>query len=42
VITPREAIGRLAAERLIARIEGHDFPDKVVDLSYQIFPGQSL
>ncbi|MEJ2794319.1 substrate-binding domain-containing protein [Iodobacter sp. LRB] len=42
VITPREAIGRVAAERLIGRMEGKVYPDRVLDMSYEIFLGQSL
>ena len=33
VVTPREAIGRLAAQRLLGRIHGQRYADAVVDLA---------
>ncbi|AOX99276.1 substrate-binding domain-containing protein [Jeongeupia sp. USM3] len=42
VITPREAIGRVAAERLLGRLGGRDYPDRVVDLGYTLSLGGSV
>ncbi|GHD59927.1 substrate-binding domain-containing protein [Jeongeupia chitinilytica] len=42
VITPREAIGRVAAERLLGRLAGRDYPDRVVDLGYALALGGSV
>ncbi|MBM3114529.1 substrate-binding domain-containing protein [Jeongeupia naejangsanensis] len=42
VITPREAIGRVAAERLLGRLAGRDYPDRVVDLGYTLALGGSV
>ena len=32
----REGIGRLAAEEILARIEGHGSPGRVVDVGFTI------
>lgn len=42
VVTPREAIGRLAAQRLLGRIHGQRYPDAVVDLGYTLREGGSI
>ncbi|BCL75112.1 transcriptional regulator [Jeongeupia sp. HS-3] len=42
VVTPREAIGRIAAERLLGRLAGKDYPDRVVDLGYTLALGGSV
>ncbi|HSC81814.1 MAG TPA: substrate-binding domain-containing protein [Chitinolyticbacter sp.] len=42
VVTPRETIGRVAAERLLGRLAGLDYPDRVVDLGYTLALGGSV
>ncbi|BES72874.1 gluconate operon transcriptional repressor GntR [Marinobacter nanhaiticus D15-8W] len=42
VITPREALGKRAAEELLARLDGRPVTDKVIDLGYQIEAGGTL
>ncbi|WP_348944232.1 substrate-binding domain-containing protein [Chitinibacter sp. FCG-7] len=42
VITPRHAIGRSAAQRLIARINGETFTAPVQDLGFELFLGGSI
>lgn len=42
VITPRQAIGKAAAEALLARIEGAPVKHEVVDLGYAIEAGNTL
>ncbi|KMN33459.1 MULTISPECIES: substrate-binding domain-containing protein [unclassified Chromobacterium] len=42
VVTPREAIGRLAAQRLLGRIHGQRYADAVVDLGYTLRQGGSI
>ncbi|WP_028453296.1 substrate-binding domain-containing protein [Chitinilyticum aquatile] len=42
IVTPREQIGRLAAERLLARINGEHFATPVIDAGFTLFHGGSL
>ena len=42
VITPREAIGRVAAEQLLARINGVALTEPVIDLGFELSAGQSI
>ncbi|SDO17789.1 transcriptional regulator, LacI family [Vreelandella arcis] len=42
VITPRQAIGKAAAEALLARIDGRPIERKVIDLGYAIETGKTL
>ena len=42
IVTPREAIGRCAAERLIGSINGQIYPDRTLDLGFHLFMGQSV
>ncbi len=42
VITPREEIGRIAAEQLIARLKGENVWEQSIDLGYKIELGDSL
>lgn len=42
VLTPREEIGRVTAEQVLARLNGEEVQDKVIDLGYQILLGDSI
>ena len=42
VITPREAMGRVAAEQLLARINGAELTEPVIDLGFELSAGQSI
>lgn len=42
VITPREKIGQVTAEQLIARLKGQPIGDKIIDLGFTIEPGESI
>jgi len=42
VITPREQMGRLGAERLLARIRGEEVLPKKLDLGFTLSPGGSI
>jgi LacI family gluconate utilization system Gnt-I transcriptional repressor len=42
VITPREKIGQITAEQLIARLNGQAIENKVIDLGFKIQPGESI
>ncbi|MGR0279331.1 gluconate operon transcriptional repressor GntR [Marinomonas dokdonensis] len=42
VITPREEIGRLAAEHLLARLDGAAVTEQSVDLDFKIEEGESI
>mgnify|MGYP001210684663 CR=1 FL=1 len=42
VITPREEIGRVAAEQLIERLKGNESWEKTIDLGYKIEYGESI
>ena len=42
IITPREAIGRHAAERVIGSINGQIYPDRTLDLGFTLFLGGSV
>jgi LacI family gluconate utilization system Gnt-I transcriptional repressor len=42
VITPREEMGRLAAEHLLSRLQGNPVSQKIIDLPFQIEMGESI
>jgi len=42
VLTPREQMGRLGAERLLARIRGEEVSPKILDLGFTLSPGGSI
>lgn len=42
VITPREEIGRLAAEHLLSRLKGNPVTEKVINLPFKIELGESI
>ncbi|WP_188747893.1 gluconate operon transcriptional repressor GntR [Marinobacterium zhoushanense] len=42
VVTPREEMGRLAAENLLARLQGKPVNRSVIDLPFRLEPGESL
>ncbi|QZA80921.1 substrate-binding domain-containing protein [Deefgea piscis] len=42
IITPREAIGRHAAERLIGSINGQQYPERTLNLGFDLFLGGSI
>ena len=42
VITPREEMGRLAAEHLLSRLQGNPVSQKVINLPFQIEMGESI
>ncbi|MEL0614060.1 gluconate operon transcriptional repressor GntR [Marinomonas arenicola] len=42
VITPREEIGRLAAEHLLSRLQGNPIQQRIIDLPFKIEAGESL
>ncbi|MBE9609995.1 gluconate operon transcriptional repressor GntR [Chitinilyticum piscinae] len=42
IVTPREAIGELAAQRLLARINGERFNSTVIDAGFTLFAGGSI
>lgn len=42
VLTPREQMGRLGAERLLARIRGEEVSPKMLDLGFTLSPGGSI
>ena len=42
VITPREEIGRLAAEHLLSRLKGNAVTERVINLPFKIEPGESI
>lgn len=42
VVTPREKIGQVTAEQLIARLNGQAINDKVIDLGFEIRHGESI
>jgi LacI family gluconate utilization system Gnt-I transcriptional repressor len=42
IITPREAIGRHAAERLIGSINGQTYAERTLDLGFTLFMGGSV
>ncbi|GHE21994.1 gluconate operon transcriptional repressor GntR [Halomonas urumqiensis] len=42
VVTPREAIGKRAAEELLGRLRGKPMGNRVIDLGYRIEPGETL
>jgi len=42
VITPREKIGQVTAEQLIARLNGQAMENKVIDLGFTIQAGESI
>ncbi|EGV05600.1 HTH-type transcriptional regulator GntR [Haemophilus pittmaniae HK 85] len=42
VVTPRLEMGRLAAQELLARLEGQPIEQKIMDLGYQIHLGESI
>lgn len=42
VITPREKIGQVTADQLIARLNGQAIENKVIDLGFTIQPGESI
>ncbi|MEH6452459.1 MAG: gluconate operon transcriptional repressor GntR [Psychromonas sp.] len=42
VVTPREKIGRVSAQQLIARIDGQEIDQKVIDLGFEIRCGDSI
>ncbi|VTN12321.1 Gluconate utilization system GNT-I transcriptional repressor [Raoultella terrigena] len=39
VLTPRERMGRIGAERLLARIRGETVTPKMLDLGFTLSPG---
>lgn len=42
VVTPRERIGQVAAEQLLARLKGEKLTQPVIDLEFQIAYGESI
>jgi len=42
VLTPRERMGRIGAERLLARIRGEIVTPKMLDLGFTLSPGGSI
>nr|WP_033422281.1 gluconate operon transcriptional repressor GntR [Psychromonas hadalis] len=42
VVTPREKIGQVTAEQLIARINGDPLTEKIIDLGFEIYHGESI
>lgn len=42
VLTPRERMGRIGAERLLARIRGEEVTPKLLDLGFTLSPGGSI
>jgi len=42
VVTPREKIGRVTAQQLIARLAGEAITDAVIDLGVEIRHGESI
>ena len=42
VLTPRERMGRIGAERLLARIRGEAITPKMLDLGFTLSPGGSI
>ncbi|MFT5880565.1 MAG: LacI family gluconate utilization system Gnt-I transcriptional repressor [Moritella sp.] len=42
VITPREEVGRVSAQQLIERLKGKPIKDKIIDLGFEIEPGESI
>lgn len=42
VITPREKIGRLAAEQLLERLQDKPISQSIFDLPYEIFDGETI
>jgi LacI family gluconate utilization system Gnt-I transcriptional repressor len=42
VITPREKIGRLAAEQLLERLQDKPISQSIYDLPYEIFDGETI
>lgn len=42
VITPRKAMGQVAAERLLARLRGEPIGDRTLDLGFELKLGESL
>jgi LacI family gluconate utilization system Gnt-I transcriptional repressor len=42
VVTPREKIGQVTAEQLIARLNGQPINGKVIDLGFEIRHGESI
>lgn len=42
VVTPREKMGKVAAEQLIARLNGEPIENRVIDLGFEIVIGESI
>lgn len=42
VLTPRERMGSIGAERLLARIRGETVTPKMLDLGFTLSPGGSI
>jgi len=42
VVTPRERMGKIAAEQLLARLSGEPITERVISLPFALEPGESL
>lgn len=42
VLTPREQMGQIAAQRLLARLKGEEVTPKMLDLGFTLLPGGSI
>lgn len=42
ILTPRDSIGRKAAEVLLARINGKKLPQTLFDVGFELLPGESI
>lgn len=42
ILTPRDKLGRKAAEVLLARIKGKSLPRKLFDVGFELLPGESI
>lgn len=42
VVTPREKIGQITAQQLIARLNGQKITEKIIDLGFEIRHGESI